>query len=87
MAADSYKEFKANADIKSTKALIKLRGEFIRLYAMLAQAEADAHNSEDKADVAKVIDSLEKMSKTAHEKFNLTYAPLPELMELQGGRP
>ncbi len=86
MAVKSYDEFNANVTAKSTKALIKLRGEFVRLYTLLMQADADAHDKKSKSAVAKAIGSLEKMSKAAHEKCSFTYAMLPELAELQGGR-
>jgi len=85
MAGESYDEFKANVCTKPTKALMKLRGELLRLYATLTQTEASAFNTDGKAAVAKAIDNLEKISKTAHQKCSLTYAPLPELLALQGG--
>ena len=86
MATDSYDDYKANADAKPTPAIMKLRGEFLRLYEMLVQADVDTLDGDGKNAVAKVIEKLEKMSKTAHKKSNRTYAPLPELLELQGGR-
>jgi hypothetical protein len=86
IATEAYDDFKGNAGSKSARALRKLRGEFTRLYSLLIQVEVDAHDSDAKAAVAKTIEKLEKMSKAAHEKCNLTYAPLPELIELQGGR-
>ena len=86
MAAESNADFKANAGTKRITALRKLRGELVRLHQMLIQVEADAHDKNSKADVAKIVGNLEKMSRAAHEKYNLTYAPLPELAELEGER-
>ena len=83
LASESYDEFTSNVDAKSTKALIKLRGEFIRLYNILEQLRTDGFDNNGKIAVDSAIENLEKMSKTAHEKCNFTYAPLSELAKLQ----
>jgi len=83
LAAESYDEFTSNVDAKSTKALIKLRGELIRLYNILEQLRTDGFDNNGKIAVDSAIENLEKMSKTAHEKCNFTYAPLSELAKLQ----
>jgi MoxR-like ATPase len=83
LARDSYDEFIANVDASPTKALIKLRGELVRLYGMQAQLIADAPDQEANALITAAIDRLESLSKSAHERVNFTYAPLHELEKLQ----
>ena len=83
LATDSYDEFNANADANATKALIKLRGELIRLYDMLIRKGADLTELADKVIIKSAVDAMEAMSKTAHERCSFTYAPLSELAKLQ----
>jgi hypothetical protein len=70
-------------DVNSTKALIKLRGELVRLYGMLVQLISGVQDENAKAMIVSAIDGLEAISRAAHNQVNFTYAPLPELEKLQ----
>lgn len=65
------------------KALIKLRGELIRLYQMQAKLAADCQSSNEQQMLDILLNDLEKVSKTAHEAVGFTYTPLPEMAALQ----
>lgn len=66
-----------------SKALIKLRGELIRLYQMQQEMEAAAQTDNEKELAAKVLEGLETVSRKAHETVGFTYAPLSQLVALQ----
>jgi hypothetical protein len=73
LADESYRDFDANLNDNSTGAIIKLRGELVRIYRMMRKLETD---TEGKTDITKAIDELEEISKNAHKRAGLTYAPL-----------
>ena len=88
MAKDEQEEFQeACADTSKPangrKALIKLRGELIRLYQMQVKLAGDAQSDSEIQLAASLLDDLEKVSKTAHEAVGFTYMPLPEMAALQ----
>ena len=64
------------------KALIKFRGELIRLYQMQSKLAADCQGSNEQQMLDTLLNDLEKVSKTAHETVGFTYMPLPEMAAL-----
>lgn len=82
LADESSKDFDANVNTNPTGAMIKLRGELVRIYRMLMKAENDVTDKEDKTAVTIAIEDLEDISRDAHKKTNFTYAPLSELQKL-----
>ena len=87
-ATESFSDFEqvaqGSSDGKSSKkALIKLRGEYIRLYDTIRQLDNSSIDNEASASsIVSSIDRLENLSKRAHTMANCTYAPLKELKEL-----
>ena len=88
MAADCEDEF--NAALNGTepgksgsRALIKLRGELVRLYARQQELDAAVESGAEKVMVSELLCELEKISKTAAEAVSFTYMPLDELAALQ----
>lgn len=75
MARDSYDEFMTDSN---TRALIKLRGEFVKLYGMIQEQRANAINDNEKALADAAVGDLEELSQSAHEAARFTYAPLEE---------
>ena len=88
MAVEAGQEFEAartatDRGSSGSKALIKLRGELIRLYRM-EQELAKAAQSDSEIDMTNLLlDDLEQISRRAHEEMNFTYIPLSEQAELQ----
>lgn len=88
MAAEAKEDFdtavsdaeKPNA---GSKALIKLRGELVRLYQMQKEVEAAAQTDAEKILAAQLLSDLEDVSRKAHETVGFTYAPLSQLEALQ----
>ena len=88
MAAEAREDFdtarndasKANA---SSKALIKLRGELVRLYGMQQDLVLSAQSDSEIALTAELLADLEEINRNAHEAVNFTYMPLNELAALQ----
>ena len=70
---------KANA---GSKALIKLRGELLRLYQMQKELAAAAQSNAETQLTADLLTNLEAISKKAHEVVGFTYAPLDQLAAL-----
>lgn len=88
MAAEVKDEFdaaKTNAEKPNVvnKALIKLRGELIRLYRMQQDIFASAQTENEKSMTESALNELERISKSAHESAGFTYAPLEQLAALQ----
>lgn len=88
MAAEAKDDFDvAVADTEKTnagsKALIKLRGELIRLYQMQKEVKAAAQTDAEKALVTQLLSDLEDVNRKAHEAVGFTYTPLPQLAALQ----
>ena len=65
------------------KALIKLRGELLRLYAMQQKLAAAVQSDGEKDLVDALLADMELISRRAHEAANFTYAPLEQLAALQ----
>lgn len=88
MAAEAKEDFDAAvADAEKptagSKALIKLRGELVRLYQMQKEVEAAAQTDAEKTLAAQLLSNLEDVSRKAHETVGFTYAPLSQLEALQ----
>ena len=88
MAAEAKEEFDAilsenGSGATKSKALIKLRGELIRLYQMQQEILAAAQSDSEKDMAAELLTDLETVSKSAHDAMNFTYAPLEQLAALQ----
>ncbi len=82
MAADVLEDFNAAKDTAGSRALIKFRGEYIRLYGMYESLRQKAESDTEKAMLEDLLSDLEKDSKAAHEAVNFTYAPLQQLAAL-----
>ena len=88
MAKDAQEDFQAacadpGKPANGRKALIKLRGELIRLYQMQVKLAGDAQSDSEIQLAASLLDDLEKVSKAAHEAVGFTHMPLPEMAALQ----
>jgi hypothetical protein len=88
MALEAQEEFDtARNDVgkttASSKALIKLRGELIRLYRMQQELSASAQSDAEQSMMAELLENLEQISKNAHDAVGFTYAPLEQLAALQ----
>jgi len=71
---------KSNA---ANKALIKLRGELLRLFGMQQKLEAEAQSDNERALTAELLQDMEQLSRQAHEAVGFTYIPLDQLATLQ----
>ena len=88
MALDVQAEFEANrADTSKpnagSKALIKLRGELVRLYGEQQKLAAAAQSDGEKALTDALLADMEQISKKAHEAVGFTYTPLEQQAALQ----
>ena len=88
MALDVQAEFDANrADAgkpnAGSKALIKLRGELVRLYGEHRKLAAAAQSDAEKALTDTLLIDMEQINRKAHEAVGFTYAPLEQLAALQ----
>ena len=79
MAAEVEDEFNAERDTAGSRALLKLRGELVRLYAKQQELEAVAESDAERDMAAELLADLEKISKAAAEAINFTYIPLDQL--------
>lgn len=66
----------------SRKALIKLRGEFSRLYQMQCDLLGSAQSDNETTLLNSLLDELEKRCRTAHEAMGFTYTSLKEIAVL-----
>ncbi len=82
MAADVLEDFNTSKDAAGSRALIKFRGEYIRLYGMYEVLVQKAESDAEKAMLADLLSDLERDSKTAHDAVNFTYTPLEQLAAL-----
>lgn len=71
---------KANA---GSKALIKLRGELIRLYRMQQQLAESVQSESERTLTDQLLTEMEQISRQAHEAVGFTYMPLAEQAALQ----
>ena len=88
MAVDVQTEFDANrADTNKpnagSKALIKLRGELVRLYGEQQKLAASAQSDGETALTDGLLADMERINKQAHEAVGFTYTPLGQLAALQ----
>ena len=88
MALDVQAEFETNcADIgkpnAGSRALIKLRGELVRLYGEQQKLAAAAQSDGEKALTDALLADMEQISKKAHEAVGFTYTPLEQQAALQ----
>ena len=88
MALDVQAEFDANrADTgkpnAGSKALIKLRGELVRLYGEQQKLAVNAQSDAENALTDALLSDMEQISKQAHETVGFTYTPLEQLAALQ----
>lgn len=88
MAMDVQTEFDANrADTNKpnagSKALIKLRGELVRLYGEQQKLAASAQSDGETALTDGLLADMERINKQAHEAVGFTYTPLGQLAALQ----
>lgn len=88
MAAEAQEDFNTvtagNCDPKAgSKALLKLRGELLRLYKMQQTLAADTQSDSERDMTDDLLKQLETISKTAHNAVNFTYIPLEQMAALQ----
>lgn len=88
MAAEAKADFDATLADKEkvnagSKALIKLRGELVRLYRMQQEVLNAAQTGNEKVLAEQLLTDLEDMSHKAHDTAGFTYAPLEQLAALQ----
>lgn len=65
-----------------SKALIKLRGELLRLYTMQQELAAAAQSDAESQLTADLLADLEDINKKAHQATNFTHMPLDQLAAL-----
>ena len=88
MAMEAQEDFNAAKDEQNipnagSKALIKLRGELVRLYGMQQDLAGAAQSDSEKTLTGGLLSDLEQISRQAHEAVGFTYAPLEQLAALQ----
>ena len=88
MAMEARDEYEAarsgeNRPGAANKALVKLRGELLRLYGMQKKLESEAQTDSERALTAELLQDMEQISRQAHEAVGFTYIPLEQLAALQ----
>ena len=88
MAAEAYEDFESARNDASranaaSKALIKLRGELVRLFGMRQELVDSAQSDSEKALTDELLNDMEQVSRKAHEAIGFTYTPLEQLAALQ----
>ena len=74
----------AQNDFKTgSKALIKLRGELVRLFEMQQSLSSSAQSDSERSLTDGLLNDLEQISRKAHEAVGFTYTPLEQLAALQ----
>ena len=68
--------------IEPRKAFRKFRSELVRVYGMYTELESKAQSDGEKQILEKLLDDMENLSRSAHEKYGFTPMPLKELAEL-----
>ena len=83
MARGCADELNASADngIEPRKAFRKFRTELVRVYGLYAALTAKAQADSEKQMLDKLLDDMENLSRSAHEKYGFTPTPLKELAE------
>ena len=83
MAKEAKEEFDASKAQVGSKALIKLRGELLRLYGDQQKLATAAQSNSERQMTDKLLTDLESISRQAHEAVGFTYTPLEQLAALQ----
>ncbi len=88
MAAEAHEDFEtaskdASKPDAAKKALIKLRGELVRLYGTQQELANSSQSDSETALTAELLDDLEKINRSAHEALQYTPIPLSQLAALQ----
>ena len=88
MAVEAQEEFDAARQDASkpkagSRALIKLRGELIRLYGMQQDLANAAQSDSERALTDGLLTGLEQINKQAHEAVNFTHVPLEQMAAMQ----
>lgn len=84
MARELSDELDASAEngIEPRKAFRKFRTELVRVFGMYTDLESKAQGDGEKQMLEKLLDDMENLSRSAHEKYGFTPMPLKELAEL-----
>ena len=87
MAIDVYRDFEAaiagqSSPKAGSKALVKLRGEAVRLYEMQQDLASASQSDNEKALTEALLAELEQMTNKAHESIGFTPTPLAQLAQL-----
>ena len=88
MAVEAKDEYEAARSDESrpgaaNRALVKLRGELLRLFEMQKKLESEAQTDNERALTAELLQDMEQISRQAHETVGFTYIPLEQLAALQ----
>lgn len=88
MAVEAKDEYEAARSDESrpgaaNRALVKLRGELLRLFEMQKKLAAEAQTDNERALTAELLQDMEQISRQAHEAVGFTYIPLEQLAALQ----
>lgn len=88
MALDVQNDFETTVSAQSdpktvSKALIKLRGELVRLFGMQQSLAASAQSDSERALTDELLNDMEQISRKAHEAIGFTYMPLEQQAALQ----
>lgn len=83
MAAEAKEEFDAAREQMGSKALIKLRGELLRLYGDQQKLASETQSDSERQMTDGLLTDLESISRQAHEAVGFTYTPLEQLAALQ----
>ena len=88
MAQEAFEEFETargdgNKPNAGSKALLKLRGEMVRLYQMQQELHANAQSDSERGLTEGLLNDLENINRSAHEAVSFTHTPLPQLAALQ----
>ena len=79
---DAARSYTNNAGA-ANRALVKLRGELLRLFEMQKKLEAEARTDSERVLTAELLQDMEQISRQAHEAVGFTYIPLEQLAALQ----
>ena len=88
MAQEAFEEFETargdgNKPNAGSKALLKLRGEMVRLYQMQQELHVNAQSDSERGLTEGLLNDLENINRSAHEAVSFTHTPLPQLAALQ----
>ena len=88
MVLEAQEEFEAAKNDQdkpnaASKALIKLRGELVRLFGMQQGLAGAAQSDSEKALTEGLLEEMEQISRRAHEAVGFTHMPLEQMAVLQ----